>query len=107
MVLFSAPHMQCCFYAYASLKEGAERWLERYKTAARTYPDFFKILQAGDAAGVAKALGRAGYYTASEAAYANAMISQRRILDAQLGPIPSPPLRLGREASSADRRARQ
>jgi hypothetical protein len=90
MVLFDAPHEECRFYAYASLKEGAERWLKLQKDVIQRNPGYLKLLQAGDAAGAAKALKNAQYYTGDETIYANGMVAQKRIIDATLGPLPPP-----------------
>jgi hypothetical protein len=90
MVLFKAPHNQCRFFAYSSLREGAEHWVDRHQQTARRIPDYLKILQSGDAAGAAKALRQDGYYTADPTTYAKAMVDQRWVLDRELGPLPPP-----------------
>jgi hypothetical protein len=106
-VVFSPPHEQCRFRAYASLQEGAQRWLSLHQQIARSNRDYVRALAAGDAAAAAKALKKAGYYTAPEINYAQAMTAQRKIIDAALGPVPWTPHVLGAQASAADRRARQ
>jgi hypothetical protein len=90
MVLFDAPHDQCRFYAYTSLKQGAERWVDLHKSIAKRNPGYLKLLQAADVVGTAKALKNAQYYTGDETLYANAMVEQKKLVDAALGSL-SPP----------------
>jgi hypothetical protein len=90
MVVFIAPHEQCRFRAYSSLKEGVLDWLALHKQRASSNRDYMKALQAGDTAGAAKALKKAQYYTAPEDKYAQSMAAQRKVVDAKLGPLPPP-----------------
>jgi len=88
VVVFSPPHAQCRFRAYASLADGAQRWLGHHKTIAATHADFLTSLNNGDTAAVAHALKMVGYYTASEADYALAMKRMKEAVDKELGPLP-------------------
>lgn len=90
VVVFSPPHEQSRFRAYATLQEGAQRWLSLHQRIAKSNSAYLKALQAADVAAAAKALWKAGYYTAAEADYASAMTDQKRILDRALGPLPPP-----------------
>jgi hypothetical protein len=88
IVVYSPPHAQCRFRAYASLADGAKRWLEHHKAIAAKDAGFLTSLNSGDTAAVAHALKSAGYYTASEADYAKAMKRTKASVDSALGPLP-------------------
>ncbi|MEP6534936.1 MAG: hypothetical protein ABJF23_06450 [Bryobacteraceae bacterium] len=87
VVVFQPPHAQCRFRAYASLADGAQKWLGHHKSIALKNPGFLPSLNTGDTAAVAHALKLAGYYTAPEADYAKGMAAQKKKIDAELGPI--------------------
>jgi hypothetical protein len=88
VVVFNPPHAACRFRAYASLEDGAQRWLSHHKRIAARDPSFVTSLNAGDVDAVAKALKKAGYYTAAERDYALAMKRTKADIDRQLGPLP-------------------
>jgi hypothetical protein len=90
MTLFNAPHEQTRFYAYPTLRQGAEAWLEQHKSRAGRYPHYLNALQTGDAVKAAIILGETHYYTADKKVYANAMAAQKKVLDGILGPLPPP-----------------
>jgi hypothetical protein len=90
MVLFTAPHEQCRFRVYSTLKDGAERWLGLHRRIAGSNRDYLRALQSADVAAAAKALKKAQYYTADEGDYASAMRAQKKIVDTTLGPLPPP-----------------
>lgn len=74
VVVFSPPHWQCRFRAYASLEEGAQRWVAHHRdTIAKKHPEFLTHLNAGDVAAVANTLKDAGYFTANSETYARSM----------------------------------
>jgi hypothetical protein len=88
VVVFSPPHPQCRFRAYASLADGAQRWLGHHRRIASRNPNFLAALNVGDVAAVAHALKMARYYTAAEVDYARAMRRAKADVDRQLGPLP-------------------
>jgi hypothetical protein len=88
VVVFSPPHAQCRFRAYASLADGAPRWLAHHRRIAERDATFLTALNAGDVAAVAHALKMARYYTAAEVDYARAMKRAKADVDRQLGPLP-------------------
>lgn len=87
-VLFDPPHPQCRFHAYASLQDGAQRWLGHHQRIAKGNAGYVVALNAGDIGSVAHALKQARYYTAGEADYARSMTSTRAQIDQALGPLP-------------------
>jgi hypothetical protein len=87
VVVFQPPHPQCRFRAYSSLADGAQRWLTHHKSIAQKNAGFLTALNSGDTTAVAHALKQAGYYTASEASYAQGMAAQKKKIDSTLGPI--------------------
>jgi hypothetical protein len=87
VVVFQPPHAQCRFRAYASLALGAQLWLGHHQKIAQTNPAYLTAINAGDIPTVAHILSLAHYYTAPEAAYAQGMISQKKVIDQTLGPI--------------------
>lgn len=87
VVVFDPPHAQCRFRAYASLKEGAQRWLGHHKKIAAGNSSFLASLNAGDCGAVAHALKMARYYTAAESDYARAMRGKKAKIDQALGPV--------------------
>jgi hypothetical protein len=87
VVVFDPPHPQCRFRAYASLRDGAQRWLGHHQSIARKDPNYINALNAGNIAAVAHALKMAGYYTAGEADYARAMTRTKAEVDRALGPL--------------------
>jgi hypothetical protein len=87
-VVFDPPHPQCRFRAYASLQDGAQRWLGHRQRIAKGNADYVTALNAGDIGRVAHALKQARYYTAGEADYARSMTRTRAQIDKALGPLP-------------------
>jgi hypothetical protein len=87
VVVFSPPHSQCRFRAYASLADGAAQWGQRYQAMAAKNPAFLPALNGGDVAALAHALKLVGYYTAPEAAYAAGLKARKADIDRQLGPV--------------------
>jgi len=87
-VVFEPPHGQCRFRAYASLQDGAKRWLGHHQRIAAKDAGYVTALNAGDIAAVAHALKVARYYTASETDYARNMTRTRAQIDKALGPLP-------------------
>ena len=85
VAVFDPPHPQSRFRAYASLQEGAQRWIAHHKATAQKHPEFLTELNAGDCAAVAKTLKKVGYYTGGEADYAHSMKSKKAAIDKQLG----------------------
>jgi hypothetical protein len=85
-VVFDPPHPQCRFRAYASLQDGAKRWLEHHQRIARSNAGYVTALNAGDIGSVAHALKQARYFTAGEADYARLMTRTRAQIDQALGP---------------------
>jgi hypothetical protein len=89
IAVFYPPHPMCRFRAYASLQQGAQRWVQRYQGIARRNADFLTAVNAGDVPGTAHALRQVGYYTATEQSYAAIMASARGQIDRALGPLPA------------------
>jgi peptidoglycan hydrolase-like protein with peptidoglycan-binding domain len=87
-VVFDPPHPQCRFRAYASLRDGAQRWLGHHMRIAGKDGDYVNALNNGDVSAVAHALKVARYYTASESDYARAMMRTKAQIDRTLGPLP-------------------
>lgn len=85
-VVFSPPHPAARFKAYASLTEGAKRWVGLHQKIAAGTPGYLGDLNKGDTAAVAKTLKKNRYYTAAEADYAAAMKRHKAGIDAQFGP---------------------
>jgi hypothetical protein len=87
ILVFQPPHPQCRFRAYASLADGATKWLGNHQGIFRHNPNYLNLLNAGDVPGVAHALKLAGYYTGPETAYAHNMIATKLKVDRELGPL--------------------
>jgi len=85
IVVFDPPHPQARFRAYASLSDGAQRWIGLHKKIAQKFTNYLTDVNAGDCAKVAKTLKQAGYYTGGEQDYANNMTSIKKKIDAELG----------------------
>lgn len=85
VVVFDPPHPQCRFRAYASLQDGAQRWLAHHQRIAKGNAGYVTALNAGDIGSVAHALKQARYYTAAEADYAKLMTRMRAQIDRALG----------------------
>ena len=85
IAVFDPPHPQSRFRAYASLQDGAQRWVAHHQATAKKRPDFVTQLNSGDCAAVAKTLKGVGYYTGSESDYARNMTSLKAQIDKQLG----------------------
>jgi hypothetical protein len=85
VVVFDPPHPQSRFRAYASLSDGAQRWIGLHKRIAQKYANYLKDVNAGDCAAVAKTLKQASYYTGSESDYARNMTQIKKKIDAELG----------------------
>lgn len=77
IVVFQPPHEQCRFRAYASLADGAAKWIEHHQRIAAQNPDYLAQLNAGDLPAIARSLKLARYYTAGEEGYAAAMVRSR------------------------------
>jgi hypothetical protein len=87
VVVYEPPHLQCRFKAYATLAEGAQRWLGHHQKIAQRNVQFLTALNNGDVPAVAKALKQVGYYTAAEADYARAMTREKGKIDRELGAL--------------------
>jgi hypothetical protein len=87
IVVFNPPHPQCRFRAYASLADGAQKWLTHHKGIAGRNANYLKLLNAGDVSAVAHALKQAGYYTGPEPAYARGMKTAMQKVNQELGPV--------------------
>jgi hypothetical protein len=85
-VTFQPPHPQTRFRAHASLEEGVREWLGFVEKLSSRHPEIAEALRAGDTKGYARSLKHAGYFTASAAAYANALSSHLRIVTRELHP---------------------
>jgi peptidoglycan hydrolase-like protein with peptidoglycan-binding domain len=86
VVVFNPPHPACRFRAYASLPDGAQRWLGHHQRIAKQTSGFLASVNAGDTKAVAHALKMARYYTAGEEDYARLMASKKAEIDRVLGP---------------------
>ena len=86
VVVFSPPHSQCRFRAYASLQEGAQKWMGHHKNIALKNSQYLTEVNGGDCAAVARSLKKVGYYTGGEADYARSMTAQKAKIDQTLGP---------------------
>lgn len=111
VVVYSPPHSQCRFRAYASLQEGAQKWLGLHQRISQKNSSYVSSLNAGDTSAAAHVLKLAGYYTAAEASYSRLMAQMKTEVDQALGPIPaanemefvSPPVfRVAEPVSDAD-----
>jgi peptidoglycan hydrolase-like protein with peptidoglycan-binding domain len=87
-VVFDPPHPQCRFRAYASLRDGAQRWLGHHLRIAGKDSGYVTALNNGNIPTVAHALKVARYYTASESDYARGMMRTKTQVDRALGPLP-------------------
>ena len=85
VVVFEPPHDACRFRAYASLRDGAQRWLGHHRRIAAQNSGYLQAVNAGDTRAVAAALKRARYYTAGEEDYARLMARQKAVIDRTLG----------------------
>jgi hypothetical protein len=85
VVVYSPPHPQCRFRAYASLQDGAQRWLGLHQRITRNNPDYLTALNDGNVAAAAHALKQARYYTAGEQHYAAVMTQKKKEVDRALG----------------------
>ncbi len=85
VVFYKPPDISCCFLAYANLGDGVVDFAERYKHMNKRFPTLITVLNKGDAAGAAKILHQAKYYTADESKYAASMKRQKEFLDKVLG----------------------
>ena len=85
IVVFDPPHPQCRFRAYASLADGAQKWVEHHQRIARNNPAYLALLNGGKTTEVALALKQAHYYTADEKAYGIAMTKNKAQIDHELG----------------------
>ena len=88
VAVFQPPHPICRFRAYASLAEGAQRWLNNHKSYAQRVPNYVTSLNAGDIAAVARVLKNVGYYTGGEADYTRGMTRFKAEIDRTLGAHP-------------------
>ena len=88
VVVFDPPHPWARFRAWDSLALGAAGWIEYLQGVARKHPDYLPAMNAGDIRTVAHVLKVAGYYTDREDHYRAAMMSNRALLERQLGPPP-------------------
>lgn len=73
VVVFQPPHPQCRFRAYASLADGAQRWITLHRKVAASHPEYLPALNAGDCTAAARILKFSHYYTGDEGAYARSM----------------------------------
>lgn len=89
VVVFTPPHPAARFRAFASLSEGAKRWVAHHQRIATTQAGYLEALNAGDIPEVARRLDRAKYASASEADYRKGMLGAKPKVDAKLGP-PAP-----------------
>ena len=78
---------QCRFRAYASLQDGAKRWLGHHQRIAAKDAGYVVALNAVIRSRCACAQN-ARYYTASETDYARNMTRTRAQIDKALGPLP-------------------
>jgi hypothetical protein len=85
IVVFQPPHGQCRFRSYASLSEGAAKWVEHHRKIAAKDPDYLPNLNAGNLTGAAHDLREARYYTGDEGGYARAMLRARETVLKLLG----------------------
>ncbi len=84
VVVYQPPHFQCRFRAYASLAEGAAKWMGNHQRIAGTLAEYLGQVNAGDCAGVAHSLKLAHYYTGDETVYALSMSAKKAQLDKEL-----------------------
>jgi hypothetical protein len=86
IVVFQPPHAACRFRAYASLADGARKWIAFQKGVAGRNLTYLGALNRGDVAAVAHALKQARCYTAAEADYARLLAAKKAELDASTAP---------------------
>ena len=87
IVVFEPPHPQCRFRAYASLTDGATKWVEHHQRIAQKNSAYLALLNGGKTNEVARALKQAHYFTADETAYGVAMTKNKAEIDRVLGAI--------------------
>jgi hypothetical protein len=85
IAVFEPPHYIARFKAYASLAEGAQRWMSHHRGVASRFSGYLAAVNAGDCVLVANILFRAHYYTGSEGDYARNMTAKKAQIDRQLG----------------------
>lgn len=87
IAVFEPPSYVCRFRAYASLAEGAQRWMDHHRSVAKKFPDeYLSTVNSGDCAATAHLLKRAVYYTGDEGVYAHNMTEMKAKIDRLLGP---------------------
>jgi hypothetical protein len=86
VVVFDPPHPAARFLAFQSLAEGVQYWVDRHKSYGRQRPEHVPAITAGDTRTVAHVLKLVGYYTGSEADYAQDMKAKKAQIDKLLGP---------------------
>jgi hypothetical protein len=89
VAVFEPPHYACRFRSYASLEDGAARWITHHRAVAGKFSTYIDTLNKGDCAATANILKRASYYTGSEGDYAKNMTSKKAKIDRELGPVRS------------------
>lgn len=89
VAVFEPPHWIARFKSYASLEDGAKRWISHHRGVAGRFPTYIATLNTGDCVTVANLLHRAKYYTGSEGIYARSMESMKAKVDRALGPARS------------------
>lgn len=79
------------FRAYTSLEEGMRAFVDQKRKPGQRYSSAWPYIERGDAEGYAHELGRKGYYTASPAVYARALLArQSEWLGSNVGVPPEP-----------------
>jgi hypothetical protein len=81
VVFYLPPDISTCFLAYNTLADGVVDFMDRWKHMAKRYPTLLATLNKGDAAGSAKILHQAKYFTADESKYAKSMKTNKEYLD--------------------------
>ncbi len=80
VVVFTPPHAQCRFRAYANLADGAARWVGLHKRIAGQQPNYLATVNSGDCAAVAHILKAVHYYSGDETVYARSMAAKKAAL---------------------------
>ena len=89
IAVFEPPSYVARFKSFASLADGAQRWMDHHRGVARRFSEYIPAVNSGDCTRVADILFRAHYYTGNQADYAHNMTDKKLKIDRLLGPAKS------------------
>jgi hypothetical protein len=82
-VVYNPPHHHTRFRAYASLEDGAKRWVGHHQYIASKFPGYLDALNEGNISEVVQNLGPNGYkyFTGDQGVYASGMTRWKSTID--------------------------